>query len=93
MSPRFPCVTPGVLELPLSHSSSEVVQSSACGVFVDDLANCSCFYSIRGRCYCGWWLWDFRTLSQFQESEISPGLFQDFIIFVPGVTQGNVDAG
>ena len=24
---------------------------------------------------------------------MSPGLFQDFMVFVPGVTQGNEDAG
>ena len=37
-------------------------------------------------------LWDLRTLAQFQGSEISAGLFQDFIVFTPAVTQGNVSA-
>ena len=32
---------------------------------------------------------DLRTLTQFQESEVSPGLFQEFTVFVPRVTQGN----
>ena len=36
MSAKFPCVSPGVQDLPLSHSASEVVYSSACRVFVDD---------------------------------------------------------
>ena len=30
---------------------------------------------------------------QFQGCERSPGLFQDFMVFVPGVTQGNDNAG
>ena len=34
-----------------------------------------------------------RILAQFQGSEMSPGLFQEFMVFVPGVTQGNEDAG
>ena len=34
-----------------------------------------------------------RTLAQFQGSEMSPGLLEDFMVFVPGVTQGNEDAG
>ena len=34
-----------------------------------------------------------RTLGKFQGSEISPGLFQDITVFIPGVTQGNEDAG
>ena len=38
-------------------------------------------------------MWDLRILAQFQGSEMSPGLFQDFMVFVPGVTQGNEDAG
>ena len=29
---------------------------------------------------------------QFQRSEMSPGLFQDFV-FIPGVTQGNEGVG
>ena len=33
-------------------------------------------------------MWDLRTLALFQGSEMSPGLFQDFMGFVPGVTQG-----
>ena len=32
-------------------------------------------------------------MAQFQGSEMSPGLFQDFIVFVHGVTQRNEDAG
>ena len=35
MSSRFPCVTPGICELLHSLSACEVVQFSACGVFVD----------------------------------------------------------
>ena len=66
---------------------------SACGVFVDNFANCGCFYSIGGRCYSGWWLWDLRTLAQFQGSEMSPALFEGFMVFVPGVAQGNKYAG
>ena len=30
-------------------------------------------------CYSGWWVWDLRTIAQFQGSEMSPGLFQDFM--------------
>ena len=37
------------------------------------------FCSIWGWCYSGWWLWDLRTLAQFQGSETSPGSFQDFV--------------
>ena len=36
------------------------------------------FCSIRGYCYSKWWVWDLRTIVQFQGSEMSPGLFQDF---------------
>ena len=32
-----------------------------------------------GWCYSGWWLWDLRTLALFYRSEMSPGLFQDFM--------------
>ena len=35
-SSRFPCVNPGIWELSLSFSVSEMVKFSACGVFVDD---------------------------------------------------------
>ena len=34
-----------------------------------------------------------RTLAQFQGSEISPGFFQEFMVFVLGITQGNENAG
>ena len=40
-----------------------------------------------------WRLWDLRTLALFQGSEISPGLFQEFMVFVFGVTKGNKGAG
>ena len=30
-------------------------------------------------CYSEWWVWDLITLAQFPGSEISPGLFQDFM--------------
>ena len=62
-------------------------------MFIDDLANCGCFYSIGGRCYSGWWLWDLRALAQSQGSVMSPGLFQDFMVFVSGFTQGNENGG
>ena len=39
LSSRFPCVTPGVWKLSLSFIACEVVECSACGVFVDDLAS------------------------------------------------------
>ena len=35
--------------------------------------------SLGGRCYSEWWRWDLITLAQFQVSELSPGLFQDFM--------------
>ena len=37
------------------------------------------FCSIGGWCYSGWWVWAFRTLTQFQGNEMSPGLFQNFM--------------
>ena len=37
------------------------------------------FYSIGGWCYSGCWVWDLRTLSQFQGCEMFPGFFQDFM--------------
>ena len=40
-----------------------------------------------------WLLWDLATPAQFQGSEMSPGLFQDFMVFIPGVTQANENAG
>ena len=58
-------------------------------MFVDNFANCGCFYCLGGRCYSGWWLWVLITLAQFQGSEMSPGLFQDFMVSVPDVIQGN----
>ena len=36
---------------------------------------------------------DLKTLAQFQGSEMSPALFQDFMVFVPGVAQGDENAG
>ena len=39
LNSRFPGVTPGVWELSLSFIASEVVEFSACGVFVDDPAS------------------------------------------------------
>ena len=32
-----------------------------------------------GWCYSGWYVWDLRTLAQFQGSEMFPELFQDFM--------------
>ena len=37
------------------------------------------FCFIGGWCYSGWWVWDLITLAQFSESDMSPGLFQDFM--------------
>ena len=37
------------------------------------------FCSIGVWCYSGWWVWDLRTLAQFEGSKMSPGLFQDFM--------------
>ena len=37
------------------------------------------FCFIKNLCYSGWWLWDLRTLAQFQRNEITPGLFQYFM--------------
>ena len=37
------------------------------------------FCSIGGWCYCLWWVWDLRTLAQFQGSEMFQELFQDFM--------------
>ena len=34
-----------------------------------------------------------RTLGKFQGSEMSPGLFQNITVFIPGVTERNEDAG
>ena len=36
------------------------------------------FCSIEG-CYSGWWVWDLRKLTQFLGSEMSPGLFENFM--------------
>ena len=46
-------------------------------VFVECLMVGFCFFG--GWCYSERWGWDLITLAQFQESEMSPGLFQDFI--------------
>ena len=48
-----------------------------CGMFVDDQANGGSFLFYWG--LMRFWVWNLRTLAQFQESEISPGLFQDFM--------------
>ena len=37
------------------------------------------FSSIGDWCYSEWCVWDLRTLAQFQGSEMSSGLFQDFM--------------
>ena len=37
------------------------------------------FCSIEGWSYSGWWVWNLRTLSQFQGIEMSRWLFQNFI--------------
>ena len=37
------------------------------------------FCFIGGWCYSKWGAWDLITLAQFRESEMSPGLFQDFM--------------
>ena len=34
--------------------------------------------SIGGWCYSGWWVVDLRTFTEFQGSEISPGILHDF---------------
>ena len=34
-----------------------------------------------------------RTLGKFQRSEMSPELFQNITVFIPGVTERNEDAG
>ena len=50
-------------------------------VFVDDEANGGCFFcSIGGLCYGLFMIVGFEnSLPQFQGSEMSPGLFQDFM--------------
>ena len=35
------------------------------------------FCPTGGWCDSGWWVWDLRTLAQFQGSEVSPGLWMD----------------
>ena len=35
----------------------------------------------------------FENTGNFKESEMSPGLLQDFMVFVLGVARGNKDAG
>ena len=37
------------------------------------------FGSNEGWCYSEWLVWGLRTLLQFQENEMFPGLFQDFM--------------
>ena len=37
------------------------------------------FWSIGGWCYSEWWVWDLRKFAQFQGSEISLELLQDFM--------------
>ena len=37
------------------------------------------FYFIGGWCYSEWLVWDLIALVQFSKSEMSPGLFQDFM--------------
>ena len=66
-SPRFFCVIPGVWEL-CSQSFRNLV-----------LASVRRWCSIGGWCYSGWWVWDLRTLVQFQGSQMLPGLFKDFM--------------
>ena len=34
--------------------------------------------SVGGWCYSGWWVVDLRTFAEFQGSEMSPGILQDF---------------
>ena len=34
--------------------------------------------SIGGWCNSGWWVVDLRTFAEFQGSEMSPGILQDF---------------
>ena len=49
-----------------------------CGVFVDDWVSGGWFL-FSGGFMLEWWKWDLITLAQFQGSEMSPGLFQDFM--------------
>ena len=37
------------------------------------------FCSSGDWCDSWWWVWDLRTLAQLQGSEMSPGLFEDFL--------------
>ena len=37
------------------------------------------YYFIGGSCYSEWWVWDLITLALFPGSDMSPGLFQDFV--------------
>ena len=37
------------------------------------------FCPIGGLCYSECWVWDMRILGQFQGSEMSPGLFKNFM--------------
>ena len=37
------------------------------------------FCSIAGLCYPEGWVWDLRPLAHFHKSDMSPGLFQDFM--------------
>ena len=34
------------------------------------------FCSIGGWCYSEWWLWDLRTIAEFQENEMFQGYFK-----------------
>ena len=66
-------------EFKTSLPMSELVWFSACGVFVMIKLIMVDFCSIRGWSYSGQWVWDLRTLTQFQRSEMSLGLFQDYM--------------
>ena len=59
----------------ISLPMSEVVWFSSYGVIVMIKLMMVGFCSIRGLCYSRWWVSDFRTLTQFQRSEMSLGLF------------------
>ena len=67
---RFYFVNLGILELPLRPIASEVVQFSACWVFVDGYLTVVGFCFIGDWCCSWWWVWDLGTLAQFQGSEM-----------------------
>ena len=65
-SPRFPCVTPGVWELPLSLFPSEVAKFSACGFLQLIKPTVVDFCFAGGSCYSGWWVWKCQAKLRIQ---------------------------